>query len=281
MFIADAQVHIWRASTPERPWLPGRKPQRPIPLEADGLLREMDAAGIDRAILIPPSWEMGRNDVVLEAAQLHPDRFAVMGRLDVTTPAAPEVIAHWLDQTGMLGLRCSFSEPPAVVAAITEGRMEWLWGEAEKAGIPIYIRVALARAHLIDDVAQRFPRLKMVMSHLLLPDGGKKDEAAFQDIDHLLALAKRPNIAVAASALPVYTADSYPYHRLHPYLRRVYDAFGPQRIFWGTDFARLPCTYAEAITMYTEEIPWLNAKDKEWIMGRGLCEWLGWELPRA
>jgi hypothetical protein len=29
----------------------------------------------------------------------------------------------------------------------------------------------------------------------------------------------------------------------------------------------------------SEEIPWLTADDKEWILGRGVCEWLGWELP--
>ncbi len=31
--------------------------------------------------------------------------------------------------------------------------------------------------------------------------------------------------------------------------------------------------------MFTEEIPWLTAEDKEWIMGRGVCEWLQWALP--
>ena len=28
--------------------------------------------------------------------------------------------------------------------------------------------------------------------------------------------------------------------------------------------------------MFTEELPWLGARDKEWIMGRALCEWLEW-----
>ncbi len=31
--------------------------------------------------------------------------------------------------------------------------------------------------------------------------------------------------------------------------------------------------------MFTEELPFLSAADKEWVMGRGLCEWLGWGLP--
>lgn len=31
----------------------------------------------------------------------------------------------------------------------------------------------------------------------------------------------------------------------------------------------------------SEEIPWLTAEDKEWILGRGVCEWLGWPLPES
>jgi hypothetical protein len=30
------------------------------------------------------------------------------------------------------------------------------------------------------------------------------------------------------------------------------------------------------VTLFTEELAWLSAQDKEWIMGRGLSEWLGW-----
>lgn len=53
-------------------------------------------------------------------------------------------------------------------------------------------------------------------------------------------------------------------------IRRVCDAFGPRGIFWGTDLSRLPCTYRQGVTMFTEEIPWLTAEDKAWIMGRGV-----------
>jgi predicted TIM-barrel fold metal-dependent hydrolase len=52
-------------------------------------------------------------------------------------------------------------------------------------------------------------------------------------------MAKRPNVAVKASALPSYSSEPYPYRGLHAHIRRVYDAFGPQQMFWGTDFTRL------------------------------------------
>ena len=81
MLIVDAQVHIWGANTAERPWPTGRSaPHRPQPFSKDDLLKEMDAARVARVVLVPPSWEGDRNDLALEAARLHPDRFAVMGR---------------------------------------------------------------------------------------------------------------------------------------------------------------------------------------------------------
>jgi hypothetical protein len=36
----------------------------------------------------------------------------------------------------------------------------------------------------------------------------------------------------------------------------------------------------KGVTMFAEEIPWLTDEDREWIMGRGVCEWLGWNMPR-
>ena len=277
MLIADAQVHIWAANTPERPWPARHAPHRPVPFSKDDLLREMDAGGVQRAVIVPPSWEGERNDLALEAARLHPDRFAVMGRLDTEVPAARGVLATWRRQPGMLGLRFTFSRP-GMREPLTDGRLDWLWKEAEAAAVPIMVMVPRAMVDLIDRVAERHPRLKLVMDHLSMVSGTKDDEA-FGDLDKLLAIAKRTNVGVKATALPCYTDDSYPYRRIHGHLRRVYDAFGPKRVFWGTDLTRLPCSYRQAITMFTEEIPWLTTEDKEWIMGRGVCEWLGWNLP--
>ena len=50
-------------------------------------------------------------------------------------------------------------------------------------------------------------------------------------------------------------------------------------MFWGTDITRMPCTWRQCITMFTEELPFLSESDKDLIMGRALCNWLGWNLP--
>jgi L-fuconolactonase len=279
MFIADAQIHIWAPNSPERPWRPGQNVHREPPLEAEEVLREMDGAGVSRAILVPPSLDDDRNDLCLAAAARYPDRFAVMGRLDHEAPNALEMMTAWHDQPGMLGLRYSHNRRHWI-PILEERQVDWLWAGAEKAGLPVMLNITHAIAPLIGDIAARFPELRLLIGHLGLLHNQYDDEA-FRDIDKVLALARQPNIAVNASALPCHTKDSYPFRRLHTHLRRVFDAFGPKRMFWGSDLSRLPCSYRQAVATFTEEMPWLPADDKEWIMGRGLCAWLGWDLPRA
>ena len=72
MTIIDAQVHIWKPETPDRPYVKedASKPHRPIPLGYEDLLESMQTAGVDRVILVPPSgratgttmhWKRRRN----------------------------------------------------------------------------------------------------------------------------------------------------------------------------------------------------------------------------
>lgn len=62
-------------------------------------------------------------------------------------------------------------------------------------------------------------------------------------------------------------------------LEQISDAFGPPRMFWGTDITRMPCSWRQCVTMFTEELPWLKRRDLELVMGRVLCDWIGWKLP--
>lgn len=274
MLITDAQVHIWAADTPARPWpKSGRStPHRPEPLSAESLLREMDAAGVYRAVIVPPSWEGDRNDLALAACQAHPGRFAVMGRLDLL-PADPAILANWRSQPGMLGLR--FTVRPEHTW-LTDGSAEWVWEGAVRHDLSVMISCPGALP-IIDALAIRHPGLRLVIDHLALIR--TKDDAAFADLPKLLALARHPNVAAKASALPCFSSQPYPYRNLHGYLRQVFEAFGYERMFWGTDLTRLPCTYRQAVTMFTEELSFLGGTDLEWVMGRGVCSWLGWKLP--
>src|SRR5580704_18809584 len=92
MSIIDSGLHIWRASTPERPWMPGRTAHLPEPIGYENLRERMLAAGVDRAILVPPSWEGDSSEYSLQAASKYPDMFAVMGRIPIDKPEGRKMI---------------------------------------------------------------------------------------------------------------------------------------------------------------------------------------------
>ena len=48
----------------------------------------------------------------------------------------------------------------------------------------------------------------------------------------------------------------------------------------GADLSHLPCPYRQAVTRFTEELDYLSATDREWIMGRAIAEWLNWPRPQ-
>ena len=276
MNIVDSQVHLWQAESPDRPWPPGRAQdaQKPYPISKETMLFQMDLAGVRRAVIVPPSWEGDRNDVALEAAQTYPDRFAVMGRLDLKDPASPGKVAAWKQQPGMLGMRFTFHNEH-YRHLLTDGSTDWLWPALEAAGIPIMIIMPDALDHL-DRIAAAHPGLKVVIDHVGLETG--QGPAAFDNLPNVCRLARHPNVAVKASGMPSLSAEPYPFRDLHPHIRTLVDAFGPQRTFWGTDLTRMPCTYYECITLFTEHLPWLQGDDLEWVMGRAICEWLDWPL---
>ena len=161
--IVDAQVHLWKAPTPDWPWIPGRKPQLPEPFLIEKLLPLMDEAGVDRAVIVPPSWPGDRNDYGLEAAQRYPNRFAVMGRLPVQDSNSAALLPKWKEQKGMLGVRLTFMREQA--AMLVSGSADWFWPAAEKAGLPVMI-FPPGNVPRLAAIAARHPGLALIIDHM-------------------------------------------------------------------------------------------------------------------
>jgi predicted TIM-barrel fold metal-dependent hydrolase len=225
--------------------------------------------------LHPPSWDPNANEIAIQAAKEHPDRLAVLGFFDVSKPESRALIDTWKQQPGMLGLRFAFLKP-GEESWLVDGTADWVWAAAEKAGLPVGL-LAANRVKAVGAIAEKHPKLKLLVDHMACPRS-TVDDAAFAHIDDLVALAKYPNVAIKATGAPSYSSEPYPYRNIHKYLKQIFDAFGPQRMFWGTDITRMPCTWKQCITMFTEELPWLKGKDLELVMGKALCEWIGWKL---
>jgi predicted TIM-barrel fold metal-dependent hydrolase len=97
-------------------------------------------------------------------------------------------------------------------------------------------------------------------------------------IDQSVALAKYPNVSVKLSAATAFSSEPYPFRDVTPHIRRLFDAYGARRCYWGTDMTNsfAKATYRQRITHFTEELDFLSEDDKDWIMGRAIVTRLGW-----
>jgi predicted TIM-barrel fold metal-dependent hydrolase len=274
MLIVDSQIHIWQNATMS-------PHHRQIPTYSkEDALKEMAEAGVDAAVLHPPST-LGEamNVLSVEAVKAHPDKFCILGNFDLTAPNRLDIVKNWRQRPGMLGFRFTFNQPHQQ-AWWTDGSLDWFWAACEKEGLPVGL---LAGGHMaaLGAIAERHPGLKLHIDHHGRGGGGGAgtDDAAFANLSEMLAVAKYPNVAVKLSGAPSYSSQPYPYRNIHKYIRQIFDAFGPARCFWGTDITRMPCSYRQCVTMFTEELPWLAGNDRDLVMGRAVCEWIGWKHP--
>lgn len=261
--ITDAQVHVWNK------WRPGATPHRPGPFEAADLIPLMDEARVDRAILVPPSWALDGNEVALNAAGQFPNRFKVMGVIDLEASPAINPVT-WMSRPEMLGVRLTFHQPNLM--RLFSGReLDWLWTVAAASGIPLMV-YAPGATQQVASIARRFPSLRVILDHLALPIGAR-GKAVDDQLGATCKLSPFGNVAVKASSLPLYSDEPYPYADMGSRLQRVLDAFSADRVFWGSDLTRLSCSYQEAVNMM---IPLSSGRNLELLMGGALSQWLGW-----
>ena len=86
----------------------------------------------------------------------------------------------------------------------------------------------------------------------------------------------RPNVLIKVSSAPNYSDDPYPYADIHPQLKRIYEAWGPRRMMWGSDITRQRGSYRDSVRLFSEALNFLEPADREWILGRTLAEVLRW-----
>jgi predicted TIM-barrel fold metal-dependent hydrolase len=173
MMIVDAQIHLWAKGTPS-------PHHRQEPFSKDQALADMDAAGIDRAVIHPVMWDPDSNELAVEAARAHPNRFAIMGWIYLDQPERRALLETWKSRPGMKGLRFYFSTPRSR-SWPDDGTLDWLWPTAERLGIPVSLAAA-AFLPKVGEIAERHPGLRLSIDHMAVPPATEGAEAAYRNL---------------------------------------------------------------------------------------------------
>jgi predicted TIM-barrel fold metal-dependent hydrolase len=240
----------------------------------------MDAAGVTAAVVAPPGWDLTSADYVAAAVDRCPDRFAAYATLALNQPEAHEDLRRCRDTEGVVALRFLCMAPDEVTWP-QDGSVEPMFALAEELGMPVML-CGPTLMPIVGRTAQRFPALRLVVDHFGLIGYG--DDGGLVQSPDVLAWAAQPNVAVKLTGAPDYATDSYPFPSMGDVVHRLYDVYGPDRLFWGSDITRVnghggtryKASWRQCVTMFTEHMSWLSDSDLELIMGEAFCDWVGW-----
>jgi predicted TIM-barrel fold metal-dependent hydrolase len=277
MTVVDTQIHFRDIERPGRPIDPNSNTGLgDEPFGPERFLPMMDAAGVDRAVIVPPGFLRSSNDYALECVAAHPGRFGVMGLMDPTAPEAPALVADWREQPGMLGLRGSVTELGRGRWA-SEEAIERFWAACAEHQLPITVMAASALGY-VEALVTRHPTLALSIDHLGLPRiAAAWDDAWFAEIE---ALARHPLVVLKLSTLPGRSREAFPFADTHRLARHAYDTFGPERLMWGTDHTQTMghggASYVDELRLVREGLDFLSAAERDAILGGNALRYLRW-----
>ncbi len=258
----DSHVHVW-THDPRFQWAPETKSPPDREATAEQLLALMKANGVSRTVIIQVIHYRWDNRYAADVLKRYPQFFRGVARVNPQDPDAPDHLSRLTENDGFRGVRLS----PAADASgdwIRGPLMEPLWRRCRDLQVPMTILAPIGRMPDVMWWVDRFPELTVVIDHMA--DCPLNQPA---ELEKLLALRRFPRVHVKISHAWSLSAQAFPYLDAQKQIRRIYDAFGPQRLMAGTDWPLVEkyCTYAEAIDLARARIAFLNADDRRWICG--------------
>ena len=274
--IVDSHAHIYCPHEDVYP--PIDDPLRPPPGvgSPDHLRREMQTAGVDRALLVQTSTFYGwDNSFVRDTAEATRDWSAGVCTLDPEDPHSPDVLFALVSRSNIRALR---TYPVRLGTQYDHPGNRRLFAAARSLGIVVNALVSLETADELAGMVQEYSDLPVVLDHCLALQAGPKYEATVASV---IELAQHPTVHAKLTFLPTGSVEEYPFGDLHEACLRFIEAYGPERCLWGSDFpTKLWCpkvSYSDHLKLFRQELG-LTVAEQEAILG-GTAERLYFPAP--
>ncbi len=219
----------------------------------DELLADMDAVGIEKAVLLQNPTIGTINERVRDAVAAHPDRFVGTIQVDPYAEDAKETIqAFHSPAQRILKLELSeeygwSSQHPGL--QLEEECLQPIWQTVESLGLHVIIDPGHPenngyQVEAIDRLSTKYQQTHFVLEHLgyiLEKQYGREDIHARWT--NMLSLGKKPNVYFGCSAVPILLNDRAPFERSLELMKRAVERIGTEKIVWGSDAPSVLDTY--------------------------------------
>ncbi|WP_018236109.1 amidohydrolase [Ensifer sp. BR816] len=233
MSLIDAHQHYWTLGLGHNDW-PGPD-LKPIfrDFGPDDLKPHLDSAGISRTVLVQAAPNVTETEFLLDIAAQEETVAAVVGWVDILAANAGSELRRLKSHPKFKGIR-------PMLQGIDE--TAWILRPEAIATLELLPQLDLRFDALIQPrhlpviaaLADRLPDLPIVVDHGAKPfiaEGRLEPWAA-----DMTALARRANVHVKLSGLVTEAGGDWSVQRLRPYAAHLIDAFGADRVMFGSDW---------------------------------------------
>ncbi|MDR3410027.1 MAG: amidohydrolase family protein [Formivibrio sp.] len=264
--LIDSHVHVWKRD-PAFPFSPLRKAPT-VDATAEMVLDLMKANGVSRTVLIQMIHYMWDNSYLADVLKRYPQYFLGVCRVNPEDPAAPDTLSKLVQEQGFHGVRIS-PYASAEYDWIKGPLMPPLWRRCNELKVPMTVLTEAPRLREIVPLIEKNPELTVVIDHMadIKPD-------RLDQLQWLLDLARYPKVFVKISHMWSISKQPYPYADSMDQVKRLFDAFGPKRLMWGTDWpVSLPhLPYDKIVELFRDHLDFLSPEDRAQILGKTVQE---------
>ncbi len=253
----DAHNHFWKYSAQQYPWMGADWPIRKDCLP-DDLAPLLDSVGLDGSIAVQVNPDPTENAFMLGLADQHPRVLGVVGWVDLCKTDVDRDLAAFAKHPKAVGIRHTVQ---------LESDDHFMLRPDFQRGINLLGKHDLVYDFLILEkqlpatvaLVEKFPNLSYVINHLAKPLIKTRQLSPWRE--HLRQLAKNPNVACKLSGLMTESVwHGWKADEFKPYLDVVFEAFGPDRCLFGSDWpvALLAGTYEQGYELISNYVPKLH-----------------------
>ena len=264
----DAHVHVW---TPDEAHFPrdpryGGPSAVPQSFTPERLLEIARPLGMKRIVLIQMSFYGTDNSYMLSTMESYPDVFSGVAVVDHDSASLDGEMTR-LASLGGRGFRIDRGNRP--FGWLETGNMREMWRLAAEKQLAICPLIDPSSFPALDRMCAKFPSTTVVIDHMarIGIDGIVRE----QDVKALCSLAHHAHVYVKISAFYALGKKHCPYTDLVPLIHALYDAYGPQRLMWGSDSpfqVGTPHSYSGSLELVRDRLKFLRPQDVAWILHR-------------
>ncbi|MFD7107471.1 amidohydrolase family protein [Streptomyces celluloflavus] len=262
----DAHHHLWDLTRRDQPWLDGAwaEPIRRSYALPD-LVPHLAVHDVDATVLVQSSASYAETADLLAVAAGDGPVCGVVGWADLTDPGLAGVLAAL--PAGLVGIRHQVQDEPDPDWLTRPDVLRGL-GAVAGAGLVYDLLVTPRELPAALAAVRALPELAFVLDHAAKPAVARGDWQPWAA--GIADLARLPNVSCKLSGL-VTEADWAAWRppQILPYARHVLDAFGPERVLFGSDWpvCTLAAGYADVVALAEAATGHLTPAERSAVFG--------------